>query len=142
MKIISSDKLITASELLFSHCSLVNDKLLTDSSGILYASTSLQGDEGFELLEKGVQALLSSVDLTPSPITLWSVRYRQQPSSESGSLSNMNDHIVRFPPLSMDLAFDDSILDQVKEVWQKIVGEGAEGEFLVFQDREPYDDDE
>lgn len=41
----------------------------------------------------------------------------------------------------MDLAFDDKILDDVKEVWQKIVGEDA-GEFLVFQDREQYDDDE
>ena len=41
----------------------------------------------------------------------------------------------------MDLAFDDAILDNVKEVWQKIVGENG-GEFLVFQDREQYDDDE
>lgn len=41
----------------------------------------------------------------------------------------------------MDLAFDDSVLDQVKDVWQKITG-GNDGEFLVFQDRETYDDDE
>jgi hypothetical protein len=41
----------------------------------------------------------------------------------------------------MDLAFDDAVLENVKEVWQKIVGDEA-GEFLVFQDREAYDDDE
>lgn len=41
----------------------------------------------------------------------------------------------------MDLAFDDAVLENVKEVWQKIVGHEA-GEFLVFQDREAYDDDE
>jgi hypothetical protein len=41
----------------------------------------------------------------------------------------------------MDLAFDDSMFDRVKNVWKKIVGEDA-GEFLVFQDREVYDEDE
>jgi hypothetical protein len=41
----------------------------------------------------------------------------------------------------MDLAFDDDVFDNVKEVWQKIVGEDG-GEFLAFKDREVYDDDE
>ena len=41
----------------------------------------------------------------------------------------------------MDLAFDDSIFDNVREVWKQIMGDGA-GEFLVFQDREPVDDDD
>jgi hypothetical protein len=40
----------------------------------------------------------------------------------------------------MDLAFDDSMLDRVQDVWKKIMGEEA-GEFLVFQDREVYDDE-
>ncbi|KAF2130879.1 rab geranylgeranyl transferase escort protein-like protein [Dothidotthia symphoricarpi CBS 119687] len=108
---------------------------------ILYASTSLHGQDGFKLLERGVQALLSSVEVTPSPIVLWSARYKQQPSSESGLLPNSDDHVVRFPPPSMDLAFDDIVLDQVKEVWQKITGEDA-GEYLKFQDREDYANDD
>ena len=41
----------------------------------------------------------------------------------------------------MDLAFDDMVLENVREVWQKIVGDDG-GEFLIFQDREVYDDDE
>jgi len=41
----------------------------------------------------------------------------------------------------MDHAFDDLILDNVKEVWQKIAGDDA-GEFLVFQDREMEADDD
>jgi hypothetical protein len=41
----------------------------------------------------------------------------------------------------MDLAFDDSILDNVREVWQKITGDDAR-EFLVFQDREVEADDD
>jgi hypothetical protein len=55
--------------------------------------------------------------------------------------TDTNEHLVRFPPQSLDLAFDDSTFDNVKEVWQKIMGANA-GEFLVFQDREAYDDDE
>lgn len=41
----------------------------------------------------------------------------------------------------MDLAFDDAVLDNVKEIWQKIQGNDS-GEFLVFQDREAYTDDD
>jgi hypothetical protein len=48
---------------------------------------------------------------------------------------------LRFPPPSLDLAFEDCIFDNVKEVWQKVLGDEA-GEFLVFKDREAYDDDD
>ena len=41
----------------------------------------------------------------------------------------------------MDLAFDDSVLENVRKMWQKIVGNDG-GEFLVFQDREAYADDD
>jgi hypothetical protein len=41
----------------------------------------------------------------------------------------------------MDLAFDDAVLDNVKSVWEKVTGQDG-GEFLVFQDREMYMDDE
>jgi hypothetical protein len=40
----------------------------------------------------------------------------------------------------MDLAFDDSMFERVKDVWENIMG-GDAGEFLVFQDREVYDDE-
>lgn len=41
-----------------------------------------------------------------------------------------------FPPPSVDLAFDDSILDSVKEMWQRIMGEEVvRGDFLRFDDR-------
>lgn len=106
---------------------------------ILYASTALSGDEGFDLLQKAVQALLSAVGTTPPPSILWTVKYQQQPSSGSESIS-INDHVLRFPPPALDLAFDDSILDNVKNVWQQIMGEDT-SDFLVFQDREAYEDD-
>jgi hypothetical protein len=49
---------------------------------------------------------------------------------------------LRFPPPPPpDLAFNDAIFDRVKVIWEKIMGDAA-GEFLVFQDREAYDDDD
>ena len=101
----------------------------------------MSGRDGFALLQKAVDSLLSAHDVSPSPTILWSVEYQQQASSGSETLPTDTDHIVRFPAPSMDLSFDDAVLDNVKEVWQKIVGDDA-GEFLVFQDREVYDDDE
>ncbi|KAF2629534.1 FAD/NAD(P)-binding domain-containing protein [Macroventuria anomochaeta] len=108
---------------------------------ILYSSTSLSSEMGFGLLRKAVDALLVAVEVTPKPDVLWSIQYQQHASSGTETLPAGNEHILGFPPPSMDLAFDDALLDNVKEVWQKIVGEDG-GEFLVFQDREVYDDDE
>jgi hypothetical protein len=94
------------------------------------------------LIKKAVDALLAAVNVSPKPTVLWSVQYQQQPTSGTDTLpADPDHHILRFPPASMDLAFDDSIFDHVKEVWEKIVGPGAV-DFLVFQDREAYDDDE
>lgn len=101
----------------------------------------MSSDRGFELLKKAVRETLAAVPVNPMPETLWSAEYRQHASSGSETLPVENEHILRFPPPSMDLAFDDEILDNVKEMWQRIAGEG-DGEFLVFQDREQYDDDE
>jgi hypothetical protein len=101
----------------------------------------MHGRNGSALLQKAVESLLSAHDTSPSPTVLWTVEYQQRSSSGTEILPSDTDHVVRFPPPSMDLAFDDAILDNVKEVWQKIVGDDA-GEFLVFQDREVYDDDE
>jgi hypothetical protein len=94
------------------------------------------------MLDKAVDALLSAVNVTSTPSILWSVKYQQQPSSGTESLpTGTEGNILRFPPPHVDLAFDDTVLDNVKDIWQKIMGEDA-GEFLVFQDREAYEDDE
>ncbi|KNG50110.1 rab geranylgeranyl transferase escort protein [Stemphylium lycopersici] len=108
---------------------------------ILYASAMLRGERGFALLEKAVESLLTVVEVAPLPQVLWFARYQQQPSSGHDPLSSETQNIIRFPPPSIDLAFDDTVLDNVKDVWQKIMGEES-GEFLVFQDREAYTDDD
>lgn len=109
--------------------------------GILYASTSLSSERGHVLLQKAVDALLASVEVSHTPDVLWSAQYQQHASSGSEILPADNKQVLVFPPPLMDHVFDDTILDSVKDVWQKIVGED-EGEFLVFQDREQYDYDE
>jgi len=109
---------------------------------VLYASTSLPGKGGAALLETAVDTLLATVDVSPQPAILWSVQYQQQQSSGSEAFSgNNSDQVLRFDTPSFDLAFDDSVFDSVKAVWQKIVGDEG-GDFLVFADREAYDDDE
>jgi hypothetical protein len=107
----------------------------------LYATTTQSGQDGFNILSKAIDTLLASVDVSPIPGVLWSAQYQQRPASGQESLpTHIGDHVVQFPPPSMDLAFDDSMLDRVQDVWKKIMGEEA-GEFLVFQDREVYDDE-
>lgn len=71
------------------------------------------------------------------------MQFEQDSSSATSPESTaFHDRLVRFPSSPLDLAFDDIVLDHVKEVWQKIVGDEA-GEFLVFEDREAnVDDDE
>lgn len=94
------------------------------------------------MLERAVQSLLSTVEVTPTPKVLWSVQYEQHPGgAASSSPASADKNVLNFPPTSMDPAFDDSILDHVREVWQKIAGDDA-GEFLVFQDREAVSDDD
>ena len=104
---------------------------------VLYASTSLAGMSGFELLKAATEALICSVDITPMPVALWSMQYEQSPRPAStipSSVSGAQDHILNFPPPSLDLAFDDGVLEQVKQMWEKLKGDDT-GEFLVFGDR-------
>jgi len=42
---------------------------------------------------------------------------------------------LTLPAVSLDLAFDDGVLDAVKEVWAQIMGPDAAG-FMQFEDRE------
>ncbi len=44
--------------------------------------------------------------------------------------------------LGPDLALEDSLLTNVKEAWEKIVGEETGEGFLIFNDREGEDEDD
>jgi hypothetical protein len=50
--------------------------------------------------------------------------------------------IMAFPHKSLDLAFDDALVDSVKGIWKKIMGSNADDvEFLRFEERENIGDD-
>ena len=97
---------------------------------------------GFVLLEQAVKSLLRVVDMQPTPTILWSIQYKQHSgaahhlqSPPVSERSSAGEQILEFSPSSLDLAFDDSMLGEVKELWLKILGDEA-GEFMVFEDRE------
>lgn len=110
---------------------------------VLYVSTALPSPNGPRLLQAAVSALVSAVDVTPRPSILYSIQYEQSASSPPSALSPLqNERVLSFPASGLDLAFDDEIIDGVKDVWRRIVGDGEDaGEFLVFEDRESYDDE-
>lgn len=101
--------------------------------GVLYASTTAPGAAGFALLDRAVLELLHCVGEEPSPSVLWSLRYEQSQSAldTPASASPSVGGILRFPQSSLDLAFDDGMLERVKKVWLEIVGSDA-GEFMKF----------
>jgi hypothetical protein len=77
----------------------------------------------------------------PLPIVLFSTQYQQRAAAPGSFLSQPCGQVINFAPVPQDLAFDDAVLDRVKTVWLQIMGDGA-GDFLVFEDREVYDDED
>lgn len=111
---------------------------------VLYTNVALGGEEGFALLDRAVQSLLHAVDIQPVPAVLWSLRYQQnygsapqfpQTCASPKTPSVKDPRVLEFGTASSDLAFDDSMLEEVKSVWQKIMGDEG-GDFMVFEDRE------
>jgi Rab proteins geranylgeranyltransferase component A len=89
------------------------------------------------------------MDETSQARVLWNLQYEQHSPHSRGQPQPQNqkiykqERILKLPSPSMDLVFDDGILDSVKWAWQKIMGEEADSEqFLVFPEREGLEDDE
>lgn len=114
------------------------------SSGIIYGSVSLPGPEGQTLLECAVDRLLQAEG--PQAIVLWSMRYNQlgrlSTDGTPSTLHTHSPHVFSFPPSSLDLAFEDDIVDTVKEAWTRIVGDEVDhDDFMIFVDRDGASDD-
>jgi Rab proteins geranylgeranyltransferase component A len=80
------------------------------------------------------------------PEVLWTMTYRSKGrsiDSQAGPIQSlMSGRVMIFPPPSIDLAFDDSILESVREMWKQIMGDEIEhAEFLRFEERRAGDDD-
>ncbi|KAL4890717.1 GDP dissociation inhibitor [Aspergillus ambiguus] len=111
---------------------------------VVYGSVSIPGQEGQSLIEAAVSKLLESTTDADAEV-LWSLRYTQlgRLHEACSKLTVHPNNILSFPAPSLDLAFDDSVLDTVKEAWQIVMGnEGADHEYMVFEDRENPEDEE
>ncbi|KAF9886256.1 Rab proteins geranylgeranyltransferase component A [Aspergillus nanangensis] len=116
---------------------------------VLYCSVSIPGLKGQSLIEDAVRKLLESTPNTDAKV-LWSLRYTQLGRSADGArgtqpakLTMHPNNVISFPPPSLDLTFDDRVLDLVKEAWEAVMGdEAANHEFMIFEDREGAYDEE
>ncbi|KAI5309733.1 Rab proteins geranylgeranyltransferase component A, partial [Ascosphaera atra] len=98
-----------------------------------------------------VDQFVASVDASAS--VPWMMKYTalgisEGPSSDAtgGGVSVANG-MYAFPPPTLGVAASDGVLEQVKSVWQSLLGKewGQDlkvARFLVFEDREPIDEDE
>ncbi|KAI9786348.1 MAG: Rab proteins geranylgeranyltransferase component A [Peltula sp. TS41687] len=128
---------------------------------ILYASIMAhERSVDHDLLDQAVERLLASLDGNDesAPRVLYTLRYTQSnlavPQTSTDAESTMESAskppppgssdgpVLVSPPTSLDPVFDDALLDQVKEIWKKVMRQpdGNESdnadEFMVFEDRE------
>jgi Rab proteins geranylgeranyltransferase component A len=118
--------------------------------GVIYGTTSLSGSEGQSLLEAAVSKLLDVfADEDGNPTVLWSLRFTQlglacEDDSQRGTVyrSPISDRIICFPPPSLDISFEDGIIDDVKAAWRILMGGGiSDSEFMNFDNRADFDFD-
>ncbi|KAI9768952.1 MAG: Rab proteins geranylgeranyltransferase component A [Geoglossum simile] len=128
-----------------------------DGQCVLYASVSAESGYGYSLLDQAIESLLESFDSDPSPEILYNMKYTQISTSlspdkmeldlqTSAFMSNSPENVLLFPTPSLDLVFDDTILECVKTFWRKITGKDENededsGDFMVFEDREAFETD-
>jgi Rab proteins geranylgeranyltransferase component A len=117
-------------------------------SGIIYASTKVTTELWRERLANAVERLLNAGNQDPVPTLLWSISYLQRGRASSVSIvtsfaQDESGQIITLPAPSLDLAFDDALVDSVRAVWKKIMGVEADNtDFLLFQERESNVDDD
>lgn len=113
--------------------------------GVVYGSTLLAGSTGYEVLRLALEKLRDSFD-EARPNILWSLFYAQHcnPPLKDGETieTSTEDSVMTFPEHTVDLAFDDGVLEDVKKAWATITGYTSG--FMQFDDREvgAYEDED
>jgi hypothetical protein len=105
-------------------------------SGVLYATT-LKSDTSKAILEAALSALLKSTEDDQGKL-LYSLYYEQEQQSSAADPATPSY-------ASLDLAFNDEILQAVEDQWKTIIAgnNGAvEGSFMQFEDREGMSNDD
>lgn len=126
--------------------------------GVIYASMSRPTDVDDRTAGRRLEVAVSRL-LNATPDTrdhqarvLWRMVYqstghgvRENDAARSQIRSAMSGRVMVFPPPSIDLVFDDSILDSVKEVWKRVMAlkgdeEARDEDFLIFDPRPAAED--
>lgn len=93
-----------------------------------------------------MEKLLSTANEEPAPCVLWSMSYVQRGRVGSDTISkpfaqDKSGRVLTFPPTSLDLAFDDALVDSVRAVWRKTMdAEADDADFLRFEERQSIGD--
>jgi len=103
---------------------------------VIYASVAQSLDKAGPVLEAAVNQLVASTGEQPKPAVLWTLTYEQKTDAPAAQVVQDPDrpHVLHFQGPSLDSVFDETILDSVKDAWQKITGNDP-SEFLVLADR-------
>ncbi|KAH6710963.1 rab geranylgeranyl transferase escort protein-like protein [Leptodontidium sp. MPI-SDFR-AT-0119] len=101
---------------------------------VLYATTLLS-ENGKKLLDSALSTFLHSSQ--DDAELLYTLYYEQEQVSKGTASSEPSD-------VSLDLAFNDEVLEEVEAQWKTVVGETDGATFMRFEDREgmnDYDDE-
>lgn len=113
--------------------------------GVIYLTT-VAAPLSVQRLEEALDALLAAATATggSQPVCLYKLQYEQSLSSrEPTSTTRGGVTTFAFPSPSLDLAFDDSCLESVKDAWKVVVRDDTpEDAYMVFEDREGVGDDD
>jgi len=93
-------------------------------------------DKAGPVLEAAVNQLIASTGEQPKPAVLWTLTYEQSTDAPASQVvpDPSRPHFLRFQGPSLDTVFDETILDSVRDVWQKITSNDP-SEFLILADR-------
>ena len=129
------------------------ETVTNESLGVLYASTKAVQNPKKRLnaaithllsTSSGVQASSDAAATDVKPEVLFELYYDQSRDSSSNEVTAST---CVFPSSSLDLAFDDSILDNIEEAW-RLVGsktdfaETEQTPYMTFKSREQFGDDD
>lgn len=75
-----------------------------------------------------------------TPNVLYELYYEQK--SFPSAIPDTDSHILGFPPICLDLAFNDVTMTNVNTIWKAITKDDVEADYMNFDDREGADDDD
>ncbi len=109
--------------------------------GIIYLTTAAH-PESKDALEAALSMLLSAVEDEQPAQALFQMYYEQSATLDTRATAGR----IGLPGPLLTLAFDDAVLDSVREAWRAVMGPNVtaedEADFMMFTDREGANDDD